>query len=370
MPAQVNNYQCPACTGPLRFDGTTGKLVCDYCGSAYTVAEIEALMGKKEEQAQATFADTQAKKKKEQQEAAQMGFSPDEVWGAGLNTYSCPSCGAELICDENTVATSCPYCGNPTVVPGQYAGGLKPDFVIPFKLDKKAAEAALKNHYKGKKFLPKSFTDQNHIEELKGVYVPFWLYDYDADTDMTFEGTISETHREGRDEVTNTQHYLVQRAGIVPMEKIPVDASSKMPDDYMDSIEPYNYDELVPFSAAYLPGFLADKYDEDKDKVKDRAEGRATEAAIQVIRSTATGYHTLVETSRDVRLNRKKVYYALMPVWLLSTRWNGNNYLFAMNGQTGKLVGDLPMDKGRYWATFGTVWGIAAAAVVVLSLFM
>ena len=85
------------------------------------------------------------------------------------------SCGAELICDENTAATSCPYCGNPTVVPGQFSGQLRPDFIIPFKLSKEDAVKALKDHYKGKIFLPKSFTQENHVQEIQGIYVPFWM---------------------------------------------------------------------------------------------------------------------------------------------------------------------------------------------------
>ena len=171
MPTQVTNYQCPACTGPLHFVGASGKLECEYCGSSYDVAEIEALYAGKEEKAAA------AQQKAEETRAS----SPDGGWdtsaitddwgadGAAMKAYSCPSCGAELICDESTAATSCPYCGNPTVVPGQFAGTLKPDFVLPFKLSKDDAIRALKQHYKGQALLPKSFSSENHWHELKGV---------------------------------------------------------------------------------------------------------------------------------------------------------------------------------------------------------
>ena len=165
MPTQVTNYQCPACTGPLHFVGASGKLECEYCGASYEVAEIEALYAEKEEKAAA------AQQAAEEANAGQnppsedgdawdtSGFSED--WGTegdGMRAYSCPSCGAELICDENTAATSCPYCGNPTVVPGQFSGQLRPDFIIPFKLSKEDAVKALKDHYKGKILLPKSLT--------------------------------------------------------------------------------------------------------------------------------------------------------------------------------------------------------------------
>ena len=176
MANQVTNYKCPACTGPLRFDSATGKLQCDFCGSSYEVAEIEKLYAEKDAQAAGAF------RQAEEQAAAdgEWASASSSDWGADaekLRVYSCPSCGAELICDETTSATSCPYCGNNTIVPGQFSGALKPDYVLPFKLDKAAAVAALKKHYGGKKLLPKAFSNENHIEEVKGVYVPFWLYD-------------------------------------------------------------------------------------------------------------------------------------------------------------------------------------------------
>mgnify|MGYP000602119330 FL=1 len=168
MPTQVTNYQCPACTGPLHFDADSGKLQCDYCGSAYDVAEIEAVYTEKEQK--------QAAEAGSQWNADEAGSPWSEQEAAGLRNYSCPSCGAEILCDETTAATACPYCGNPTIVPGQLGGNLKPDYVIPFKLEKKEAVAALTRHYKGKLFLPKSFKNQNHIEEIQGVYVPFWPF--------------------------------------------------------------------------------------------------------------------------------------------------------------------------------------------------
>ena len=153
MPAQITNYQCPSCTGPLHFSSVSGRLECEYCGAGYDVAEIEALYAEKEQQAAAAHQAAQAADA-EQAATPADGNAWDtsglgEDWGtdgAAMRAYSCPSCGAELICDETTAATSCPYCGNPTVVPGQFAGELRPDFIIPFKLQKEDAVQALKGH--------------------------------------------------------------------------------------------------------------------------------------------------------------------------------------------------------------------------------
>ena len=362
MPTQVTNYQCPACTGPLHFVGASGKLECEYCGASYEVAEIEALYAEKEEKAAA------AQQAAEEANAGQnppsedgdawdtSGFSED--WGTegdGMRAYSCPSCGAELICDENTAATSCPYCGNPTVVPGQFSGQLRPDFIIPFKLSKEDAVKALKDHYKGKILLPKSFTQENHVQEIQGVYVPFWMFDGEAEGDARYEATRSHTYRSGDYEITETEHYDIYRAGFISFEKIPADASSKMPDDHMDSIEPYDYQELKPFSTAYLPGFLADKFDVTVEQCRQRADQRCAGTLSATLRDTVTGYHTCTLIHESVSLKRGKVHYALMPVWMLNTKWKGKDFLFAMNGQTGKLVGDLPVSWGRFWGLFAAI---------------
>ncbi len=379
MPTQVTNYQCPSCTGPLHYSSESGKLECEFCGSSYDVAEIEALYAEKNQKAeQASAAEQKKEEQKAEQQAEQRAADPDGEWAfegdgwteEGMKAYNCPSCGAELICDETTAATSCPYCGNPTVVPGQFAGGLKPDYIIPFKLDKKAAVQALKKHYKGKKLLPKAFTAGNHIEEIKGIYVPYWLFDGDADADVRFEATRSSSHTEGDYEVTITDHYDVRRAGNVPFIKIPVDGSSKMPDEHMDSIEPFQYEELQPFSMAYLPGYLADKYDVPVKESAPRAEERAKNSAVSAMMADAAiGYETCVPVSEKVEIHRGKVHYALLPVWLLSTKWNNQNFLFAMNGQTGKMVGDLPVSKGKFWAWFGGIAvSLSAISAVVMKL--
>ena len=378
MPTQVTNYQCPACTGPLHYSAKSGKLACDYCGSSFDVAEIEALYARKEAEAAAAkqAADAKAeaaqaaKAEAAEAAAASGGWDTSDLsrdWGAeadGLRVYSCPSCGAELICDQSTAATACPYCGNPAIVPGQFSGALRPDYILPFRLSKDDAVQALRAHYKGKPFLPRSFTSANHIEQIQGVYVPFWLFDGGAEGAASYRASNTNVFETGDYEITETRHYHVVRAGSLAFEKIPVDASSKMPDDHMDSIEPVDYTQLRPFSTAYLPGYLADKYDVTIDDSRDRADTRCRETLAQALRDTVTGYGACVTEREDIALRRGKVHYALLPVWMLSTKWHGQDFLFAMNGQTGKLVGDLPTDRGRFWGMFAA---IAAPLTVALT---
>jgi len=345
MATDVTTYQCPACTGPLRFAGETGKLECDYCGSSYEVAEMEALMAQEEAKAAAAASVWDTSK-----------LSSD--WGedAGkMRAYNCPSCSAQLICDDSTAATSCPYCGNPTVVPGQFSNTLKPDFVIPFKLTKEDAVKALKQHYAGKFLLPKTFSENNQIQKIQGVYVPFWLFNGEAEGEATFKATRTHTFTRGDYRITETSHYDVFREGTISFEKVPVDASTKMPDNHMDSIEPYDYSELRPFSSAYLPGFLADKYDVTAEDCQERADTRCAGTLESALQKTVLGYETCIGGDKNIRLNRGQVHYALLPVWLLNTKWEGKDYLFAMNGQTGKMAGDLPYSKKKYWSVFAAV---------------
>ena len=358
MANQINNYQCPACTGPLHYVGSSDKLECDYCGSSYSIPEIEKLYAEQEAKAKEEYAAAQAS-------GEGWSDSGTDSWGTdaqGMKVYSCPSCGAQLIADATTAASCCPYCGNNNVVPGQFEDGRKPDKIIPFKITKEQAIEGLKEHYKGKKLLPKSFASANSISEITGVYVPFWLFDGSASADVIFNAEKTRSERHGDDEIIFTEHFEVARSGKVDFEDVPVDASSKMPSKHMDSIEPYDYSDLRPFSTAYLPGFLADKYDIEIETSAPRADVRFENTLLSDISQTVTGYSSVNIRQKNVRIRRGKVEYALFPVWMLSTKFNGETYTFAMNGQTGKMVGDLPIDRGRLVGLFFK-WFIPVAVI-------
>ncbi len=346
MPNKLTNYQCPNCNGPLKYDPKLQKLKCDQCGSTFTIEQITA-----------QFAEQNAEAVSVDDAAAQAGAAETLQWSAEeashMRAYNCPSCGAQLITDDTTAATACPYCGNPTVIPSQFEGSYKPDWIIPFRKQKKDATDAIRQFYKGKPFLPKTFSEENHIEEIKGVYVPFWMYDGSAYANMQYHGTRMETYHQGDDIVTITSHYQVGRQGTINYQKVPADASSKMPNDLMDSIEPFDYNDIKPFSMSYLPGFLANRYDETYQQNENRADTRVKNTAIEKISETLIGYSSLIPQVQDVSIHPGLVHYAFLPVWLLSTKYHGKVYLFAMNGQTGKMVSDnLPLDFGKMILTF------------------
>ncbi len=346
----LQEYKCPCCGGAVEFNTTVQKMKCPFCDTEFEMDALKAydeVLGAQQESDMSW--DTNA----------------GQQWQAGetegLRTYVCKSCGGEIIGDETTAATSCPYCDNPIVLMGQFSGELKPDYVIPFKKDKKAAKEALKKHYEGKTLLPKVFKDQNHIEEVKGVYVPFWLFDADATASIRYKATKERTWSDSNYDYTETSYFSVLRGGFIGFNTVPVDGSSKMPDDLMESVEPFEFSEAVPFQTAYLAGYMADKYDVTDSESVDRANERIKQSTEEEFRKTVTGYKTVNAENTYINLQNAKAKYALYPVWLLNTDWNGKKYTFAMNGQTGKMVGDLPLDKKKYWGlTLGLLAGIAA----------
>ena len=335
----LQEYKCPCCGGAIEFDSSLQKMKCPYCDTEFdmeTLASYDA--GLKDEQDSMEW-ETSA------------GGEWQEGEANGLRSYICRSCGGEIVGDANTAATSCPFCGNPVVMMGQFSGALRPDFVIPFKLDKNAAKAGLQKHLTGKRLLPKIFKDQNHIDEIKGVYVPFWLFDTDADARVRYRTTKLRCWSDSEYNYTETSHFLVHRGGSVGFEHVPVDGSSRMADDLMESIEPYDFSDAVGFQTAYLAGYFADKYDVGADESIERANERVKKSAEEAFASTVEGYDTVTAESSSVQLHGGKAKYALYPVWILNTTWKGQKYTFAMNGQTGKFVGDLLVDKAaaRRW---------------------
>lgn len=369
MSDKVTNYKCPACTGPMYYDGENDRIQCDYCGNSYTVPEIEALLSEKTEDAvEAAAQDTSVPEAQADADITidgDIGLEEEGAhWGLeeGMMAYNCPSCGAELICDETTAAMSCPYCDNPTIIPTSIADALKPDLIIPFKLDKEAAKAALREHMKGKKLLPKVFSSENHIDEVKGVYVPFWLFDTDVRGDFVFSGTQVRTWSDRDFTYTETRYFELDRSGNMSFENLPVDASEQMDDSLMESIEPFDPSQAVEFKNAYLAGYFANRYDVSADKNRQRANERIKTSVHNAFQATTAGYLSAGIRRGDIRVKRSKAKYAFYPVWILNTTWRGKRYTFAMNGQTGKFVGDLPIDKSLRWK-WHAIYGLGFSAV-------
>ena len=349
--AVLQEYKCPCCDGAIEFNAQLQKMKCPYCDTEFDLDTLEAYEAELHSQLQDDMTwDTAA------------GGEWTEGEADSLQVYTCNTCGGEIVTDSTTAATECPFCGNPVIMTGQFAGALKPDLVIPFQVDKKGAIAALQRLYKGKVLLPKVFKDQNHIKDIKGVYVPVWLFDADANAHIRYKATRTRMWSDSQYRYTETSHFAVTRAGAISFENVPVDGSTKMDDTLMESLEPFHLRDAVDFQTAYLSGYLADKYDVDADTSIERANQRIKQSTEEAFAATVQGYSSVIPVDSSIHLQNGRAKYALFPVWILNTQWKGQNFTFGINGQTGKITGNLPMDKGKFWTL---LLGIAGAVTVV-----
>jgi len=354
---EIKEYKCPNCGGAVKFDSSSQNMKCPYCDAEFSIAALE------EHQKEQALPEGDNIKWQENENLKP--WAEEEL--NELAQGSCPSCGSELLGDKNTAAMVCPNCGNTQIVTKRLTGMLKPDFVIPFKLDKKTAIEALKDFYKGKRLLPDSFKDENRIGCIQGVYLPFWLFDASARGHIRFKATKTKVWADSNYTYTKTDFFSVIRGGSISFEKIPVDGSEKMDDDYMDAIEPFNYSEMKDFQTAFLSGYIAEKYDVDAEKSKERAGQRMKASVETEFRNSVTGYATVIKESSNIDIDGGKVNYSFFPAWVLNTKYNKENYLFLMNGQTGRLVGRLPVDNGKVIKYFALISGICGIVLTALS---
>lgn len=348
-------YTCPCCGAPLAYGGASGKLECASCGNSYELDAIQAMS---------------ASESVDRLEFENQAETFDASDAEGMQAFTCKNCGAELMTEGTTTATECPYCGSPTILPERIEGGVKPEKVIPFKVTKEQAQKQFEAYFKGKRLLPNVFlTSRNRIAEMRKLYVPYWLFDCDAQADIVYDAEKRSTERRGEWEITHTRHYLVQRGGRMAFDSIPVDGSEKLDNRITESLEPYDLSAAVPFQPAVLAGALADQADVDADVCEKRAVERVETSVSQAMRDSVSGYSSVSERSRSICSENGRATPVLMPVWLITTQKEGKTYTFAINGQTGKLTCDVPADKKKSLLWGGGVFvGVLALIALVLAL--
>lgn len=319
----VLDHKCPKCNAVLKYNPHGENFKCEYCRSEFTIDEVTAY----EEANNKVIEEVE---------------TPKEI-----DTYTCNNCGAEIIVDENTSATSCVYCKNTAIIKNKLQGKFNPKYLIPFKNTKEDAKEAFKKLGKGRILMPKAFNDKKNIDEMSGIYIPFWLYDYNAEgvIEADCKKIISWTSGDYR--YTKTDTFLSTRGGSMKFVNIPVDGSKRFENDIMNSIEPFDYSELKKFNYSYLSGFLSEKYDVTKEEAQTDAINRAKNSFIEKMKDDIKGYTTVVKTKDSINLSSVHDSYVLLPVWMLNIKYNNKIYTFAMNGQSGRMVGNIPIDKKK-----------------------
>lgn len=314
------DHKCPSCGASLPFNPQSQKWDCEYCGASYSLVQL---------------VEQEEKAKKEQKRLED------------LDCYHCPDCGAEIVADKTTTATFCVYCGNTSILKEKLKNEFKPAQIIPFHTTKEQAMEAFRKVKKGKIFAPKDFNREENIQKITGVYIPFWIYDCLTEGNVDVDARRIQTWMTGNYRYTKTDYYRVQRSGNMQYDNVPVDGSSKFDDDMMDSIEPFDYKDLKEFNMSYLSGFLAENYDVSQEEAAKRMRKRVEKTTLEELKSTIRGYTTTSTKSENVNIEIKETEYILLPVWMLNIRFKNELYLFAMNGQTGKMIGNIPIDKGK-----------------------
>lgn len=348
----VIDYKCPNCGSGMRFDSATGKLACPSCGRQ---DEIESIPDPLEEaigQGQGQAAERPAYDEQNNSE------------------YHCTSCGAVIVAEKETAATVCSFCGSAVVLTERLTGKLAPALVLPFAISKEQAMQAFRKWCRNGRLTPKGFMSADRIKNITGMYVPFWLYDLDNHVEAQAQATKVRTYTSGDYHVTETQHFQVYRRLRVNYLKVPIDAAEKMSDKLMDKLEPFPYNQLKSFKSPYLAGYDADKYSYDDQTLLPRAKDKIEDYINSYIQSTVSGYTTVSYTSKDIHTSVKDTHYTFLPVWMVKYDYDKLEHMFAMNGQTGKVVGKPPISAFKVTAWFSGIAGVTFFGLKLISWMM
>ena len=344
------NYRCPRCRATMEFDPELGKMHCKYCGGIYSVpkseesAEAESEKPQVEEPKAEAKAELEAKakmkpiskrekeeKKKEARQQAKMK----------MQILHCNSCGAELAVNEVEASSFCAYCGQATVVLDRVDECLRPDYVMPFMVTKEEAEKTIRSKISAGFYVPDEIKNFE-IEKLRGIYVPFWLYDILYGDEQFWRYSV----KRGKSTVIRYSH----RVADCHYRKLTVDASRNLNDDSSQRLEPYDMDKLKKFEPMYLSGFYADRFDMGLEETRDVAVSRAKAMLNESIKGTIRRSARNVYSSPVYEVMGAE--YALLPAWFLTFRQGDQPYTILMNGQTKKIVGAVPCVKWKVWLTF------------------
>lgn len=314
------------------------RFACEYCGSDYTEQQLAELAPSE-----------QSNSSSETQEIA---------------VYHCASCGAEVVTDATTAATTCYYCHNPVVLMGKLDGELRPHKVIPFTIGRDEAVSRFLSWVGKKWFVPPAFFCKKQIELISGVYFPYWITDVDVEAALDTTATKVRVWRAGNTEHTETSYFHVVREGNLHFEDIETIALRKANPKLVEGVQPFDGTAAQPFSVGYLSGFVAEKRDIEQAELTARVAQEVAGYTGHLVSDTVSGYSMVMDRTPTVTNRGDRWEYAMAPIWMLTYKGrDSKTYVFAMNGQTGRIYGELPLDIGRLALLFG---GVALALLIIL----
>ncbi|WP_071131832.1 ATP-binding protein [Enterococcus timonensis] len=366
-------HKCPNCGGGLTFEPADQKFHCPFCLSIFTEAEVLDFEKKQaaahvgatvpiENPAETlTDVDQTAADKTTDAEAESTENATD------LEMYLCPNCGAEIVTEPTTAATYCYFCHNPVVLSGRLSGTFQPEKVLPFAITKEQAVEKFLAWTKKKYFIPKNFFDEKQIQLLTGVYFPYWDVEADLKGQFQGKGTTLRIWRMGDIEYTETKQFAINRRGNLKFSQMIKNALSKNTQKKMvTSILPFQLEKAVNFHSQYLAGFQAEKRDIEINELNKEINDDLKRYATSMLKASVNQYNTVTGEKTSIEVTDQKNHYVLLPVWLLTYRNPGDEtvYYFALNGQTGKTAGILPISQKKLALVSGGIF----AAVFLLAL--
>jgi DNA-directed RNA polymerase subunit RPC12/RpoP len=358
----IHEYSCPSCGAELTFSPTTQRLECGFCGSSFAPEELKKPADKGgvnyPNNAQNTHSHSNA-------------GSASHAGNTQIGQYQCPSCGAAVVTGDNvTAATRCYYCHAPVVLADRLSGEFRPDGVLPFLVEHTAAAEALQAHVAKRWFVPRSFK-MIEAGDVQGVYIPFWVTDCEVRGSVNYLCEIVRHHKRGKHTYTTVKRYEEIRGGSVQFSNVQADASEMADDALMDTLEPFDLEQSKPYDMSYLSGYSAQRYDVGKDETAGRINERVVNSTIDKFKEDTNGFGYSSVKVRDKQLNTQFSAWRMMllPVWFLKCKYGNEMYTFAQNGQSGKLVGKLPI---VWWKVIlmSVILAILVAAVTFLPAFL
>lgn len=267
---------------------------------------------------------------------------PKETDLKGLIQYTCKSCGTTMYTDPSSAVPFCVYCGNGVLDRIAIEEEPAPTLIIPFKKTRKDAVNAFKAFIKNKPLTPKEFRKIVDPNKIIGVYVPFWAYDMTCDGNISFHCADVERWADNDYRYIKTSKFDTNIFSHLDFSKVLVNASNHFPIEAMNELEPYDFEELVDFNHGYLNGFMAEKSDKDEEAAYVTANERTMQQCIEESKKEV-GHQKVELKENHLYLSKKATNSILLPVYMVPVKYKDKNYLIAMNGQTGKVIGELPV---------------------------
>lgn len=325
----ILSTKCPNCGAPINFNKATELWECIYCGSKYKQEEMQKLNASVSK-IPTTITTSQGVKRRLEE----------------MILYHCVDCKADIMADESNPVETCAYCTSTNITKSKTNEGVAPTKIIPFKITEEEAIKKFQAIAKKRPLMPQVFNDPDNLEFVKGIYIPFWTYDIETNCKMNFTATDKTTWKDSGYTYEKLDKYLVKNEGSMSFSGIITDASTHFDDNLMDSLEPFDFNELVDYNPTYLTDYLVEKYDIESNETLDRAKTKAIETSIEVMK-TAVKHQNKNIDKQEITATKVKEDYIFLPFFMANIKRKGKIYTFAINGQTGKVVCDIPLSKKR-----------------------